>query len=237
VISIDPPTSPADIWNYATRTLTQKVGIIERVAPRYDSTDAMIYNVTRVVNAGTTFILITDGSRYNVISRYDDNIFPSIIASETIVDANFSPIANVRDNNDSTYATSSTQVAVTTEQELAKWDLGALRDGYIFLNVYCSGYFNTRIYTSADGTTWTKVYDKALNGMDFVYVSGIRYISLRVYNTDTTYARTINLYWKIYELEFFPPNIRKVLSYDTQVTKPIVVFSIGNSQFLEVLNI
>jgi hypothetical protein len=215
----------------------QKFGIIERVAPRYDANDVMIYDVVRVIKAGTTFILITDGSRYNIVSRFDDNIFPSIIASETVVDANFGPIANLRDNNDSTYATSSTTVSPASEQELARWDLGASRTGYIFLKVWSGGVFNTRIYVSSDGTTWTLVYNVGLNGDAMIYVSNFRYLSLRVYNTDTSVGRTISGYWKIYELEFFPPNIRNILSYNTQVTKPIAVFSIGYSQLLEVITI
>jgi len=237
-MSIKLPSGEAsDVWNYPTRTLTVRFTVIERISPSYYSSLSLIYNVKRRIKAGTIFVLVTDGNQYNVVVD-DDDLIPK--ARETIVDTGFSP-GNMKDHDDSTASTSTTTSTPNSEIELVRYDLGSLYNGWFYVifeprSTTAPGYQYDRIYVSSDGTTWTKVLDVSPSSKTtyLVYVTNVRYISLKVANTTTT----SNYYMpNIYSFEFYPENLRKVLEITSEVTRTLKVFGKGYVQLLEVISV
>jgi len=231
--------SPSGIWSFANRTLTQKFASIERVAPSVNSSYVTVYRSKRVIKGGTTFVLATNSPNYDVVSSADD------LASKnyTVVDTGIVNAANFFDHDDSTYAYSTSSIAATTEQTEVNINLGALYTGFIYLvyNNSISAYLYGRLYISSDGTTFTKVYDDggAVSGYYAVLLfisSSFQYISYRIYNSYTS-AITLNVNYKFLSLEFYPANLRNVLTFPNDTVDTVSVFSSNYYQLLEVLSI
>jgi len=224
------------------RTLTQKFGIIERVAPTYDSSYTIIYNANRIIKGGTTFYLATNSPNYDVVHPADE------LASKTysVVDSYMVNPANLFDFNDNTYAYSNASVPAAGELTEVNCNFGSVYTGFLYF-VYSnalSSYLAFRLYISSDGTTWTKIYDD--NGSAYnagtitvfqLVSSSLQYLSLRLGNRSTTTALSLGNNFELSSLEFYPANIRNALYFPNDTTDIVKVFSSNYSVLYEVVTI
>ena len=214
----------------------QKFGIIERVAPRYDSGYVVLYSLKRRIKKGTIFVLVTDSPNYDIVTPADDKL----PATYTVVDTYLTNVSNIFDHDDNTYAYSTETINAGAEVTEINIDLGALYNGFIYVVFISSAtYGYLRIYISSDNATFTKILDVNPTSKTtyLLYVTNTRYISVRYANTGTSAITLSNTLMQLYSLEFYPANIRNVLSYLNDTTDLIRVFSSRFSQFLEVISI
>jgi hypothetical protein len=209
-----------------------RVLIAERVAPRYDVSLEVIYNVRRVLTAGTELRLITNSDVYDLVIDDDDEL-PS--ADETILEPGFDT-SSVKDHDDTTYATPVTALAVGEARDHVVWDLGSVAARIIYAKLY-TRLFGEGAYVmvSSDGSTWS--YAIRCSGTTCIeaYYGSFRYIMLRSENPNVPTA--LNTDYQYYSVEVYPPNIRKIFTATADIYKSVRVFSRYSSQLLEFMRL
>jgi len=218
--------APSDIWNYPTRTLTERFTIIER-ARGYSSGLSKVLDETRYF----TKLAILGSGRGAIIRYPDDDIAPS--KAWTVITTPTDGVAPgcVTDHNDSTRCC--WDIPASTESDLLMVDLGSSMTGILRIIILTG--MTCKVYASNDKTTWTNVFSQAPGGNPveyFIYINGYRYLKFSIQNPETS---TYKGYW--YTIEFYPDNplpYSRDLAYSGRVW--VFVYN-GYYQLLEVVSV
>jgi len=216
--------TPADVWGYPTRTLTERFAIIERVAPRYDSSLTLVSRGKRVVRANTRFIGVSNDVL--VVGIEDNELIRR--ATETILKSGFNP-APMKDSDDNTYANTGVLGARTG---IVRYDLGSVRNVVILLVVAGSGpTANCYLAVSNDNITYTDLISySGATKTTYIVSATTRYIRLDGADpTNIAYAC-----W-FYTLEAYEATSTPNIIITDTVVRTLTVISRGYSQLLEVV--
>ena len=179
--------APSDIWNYPTRTLTEKVGI-ER-ARGYSSDFSKLVDETRFVNGVLYLLGIGKGA---IVIPPEGDVMPEYTLTALTPPASGSFPACITDHDDSTACSWNISPYVT---DILQVDVNSPNVG-LLLRVYsmANNPANLIILGSNDGTTWSRVgaagagqnsYNEGL-----IFATGYRYykgIADGLNYTGTTY--------------------------------------------------
>jgi len=227
----------ADVWTYATRSLTtlkdtplkemweyeKREENVSYIVSRATGNPKIIYEGSQALIKDTTRIRgRLEGTGYGgLFFRVDDDKVPGAV--ETILESGFNS-ANVKDHDDATYATLVTNLPAVTTRDHVQWDLGAIKRRAIKYKLYSAGgLFYARILISDDGTTWTKVVEVANATVSDIIFESFRYIKLQSSNgsTGTAYVDQINYYTiEVFDVSELPYD--GVLTKAEHVTKVVL---------------
>lgn len=230
-----PGVSPSDVWNYSTRKLTERFGIIER-ARGYASGLSKIYDETRFING--ILYLFGNGRGAIVIVPDDDIAYSKTFTLIKAVASGTFPSC-VTDHNDTTYCQWSFPTYLPTDYFYI--DMGGIWSGVIRVYIYNSGAtgLNILINGSNDARTWTQVASvpgpaSGAYGDVFLYVSGYRYY------TFSTSASSLasGAYFNLYSYEAYPDTALSITRSFSNLGKRIVAYVYASYyQLLEVITI
>ena len=175
--------TPADVWNYPRRTLTQVFTVFER--GRGSSSGLVkVLDEDRAFNS--TIYVLGDCSACVAVINADDVVSTKTVTQITAPDTGYS-LSAVYDKDDNTYARWTIPAGGAP-------DLFSVDFGSAFAGVFrVRGYFESNalcieIHGSNDGSTWTVLYSYCgVYGEfeTFTYLSGYRYYKLVAKNTST----------------------------------------------------
>ena len=164
--------APSDIWNYPTRTLTEKVGI-ER-ARGYSSGFSKLVDEKRFVNGVLYLLGIGNGA---IVIPPEGDVMPGYTLTALTPPASGSFPACITDHDDSTACSWNIGSYLT---DILQVDVNSPNVG-LLLRVYsmANNPVNLRIFGSNDGTTWSYLGDAGAGvnsyGEALVFVTGYRY--------------------------------------------------------------
>jgi len=221
--------SPNDVWNYPTRTLTERFGIIER-ARGYASGFSKIYDETRFINA---VLYLLGNNRGAIVVIPDDDIAYNKIFTILYTPSNGSAPSCFTDHNDTTGC--GWYNVPTSLTDYFYVDMGSEWSGILRLLInfgYNGGY---AIYGSNDASTWTQIYSSTTSSGTyewFFYVSGYRYYKFSAYIS----ASGNNLV--IYSFEAYPDYALSYSKALNNLVRRIAVFVYNTYyQLLEVISL
>jgi len=200
--------SPADIWNYSTRRLTERFTVIER-GKGYTSGVSIVLDETRYFN---TLVLLGSG-RGAIVIYPNEDIAPSKSWTVITSPSTGTAPACVTDRDDSTYC--EWFVGASVEIGVLMLDLGSPMRGFLRVVHLSAGGAYTRVYVSNDASTWTKIFDTSTAGnvnTNIIYVDGYRYIKFSFYNSSTTTSATCRLYTVMFFIDSALPFTRSLNS-------------------------
>ena len=176
----------------------------EVVAPASNTGGVVVYRASRVYAKNEAFYLVTTADKYFL------GFSPDEVVTSTPNTSYISSDASIRDYDDSTYVVTSS-LASGSEYTIETLDLGSVKSDLVLLIKHFGGVNSAsyvhRIYTSNDGSNYTKVWERGsfnTTYTDLVNISQARYIQLRIYNaTGSAYTSTL------YTLEVYKYNYNK----------------------------
>jgi len=225
--------APSDIWNYPTRTLTERFTVIER-SKGWVTGVSKIVDELRFVNA--VLHLRGSGKGCIVIVPDDDIISQYTLTVVTAPTSGTAPVC-FTDHNDATECYWTISAGATAD--IVTIDVGSSSvELFLRFVTKCSSVnaITLYLYGSNDRTTWTQLYSLVLsigNSEVFYYATGYRYYKFSAYNSTTGDA-----YYYLASLEAYPasslPCSRK---FSNTVARIVVLGYKAYWQLLEVVSV
>lgn len=230
--------SVSELWSFPTRSLTKKFGIIERISPSFSSTLSRVYRAKRYLPSNITIKLFFSGNFASILTETDNLISTDNV---TRLDSNFTGLSAVLDFDDSTYGYSAgTGIPTYSEVHELLVNLGSTRSGILvimFLNGLSN--FYTRVYTSIDGSSWTRIIDNSSTNPTTIVMQilNVRYLRVSVYNgTGNDYVLDSGK-WRLYTLEFYDQVSKTELNGDNSLKNISVFVNNCHYQLIELIEI
>ena len=200
--------SPKEIWTYSRRATNVEILFNK------STSSSEIYRAVQYLNSGDTVIgKISDVPENGVLIVR--SVTSPNYGTETILETGFNP-ANMKDFNDSTYATPVTDLNAGEKRTHVMWDLGSSKTvliRYKILGADVSAF--ARILGSNDNSTYTTLVESNNTIKDGVLIATYRYFKLQSENKSTTSLPAAAFLY--YTVEIYPLN---PLPLNSSVTVP-----------------
>jgi hypothetical protein len=220
---------------WPARAILERFVVLERVAPRFDSSLVLAYNVLRFLKAGTEFHMISSSPDAGVYIG-DLSILPSATFSR-LDDPDFDPTLAL-DGRDDTFArTTIASLAPGATIIVAQFDLGSVGRYLIHAHVFANppGWgtlLNAGVRISVDGATWTDFCVARPDWTTCFAITDVRY--LRLFITNVSGATRDPRVSAFATVEVYIPGNKRVRA-TSNITRNVRAYTLGYSSLYEVI--